>query len=168
MLIFDVSNCFHKTITHIEYECNRSIFCPGPNLKTMITLQYGKTLSQIFDMFVCIRLIYLKSGPKVRGRWGHWDSFLTGTSFFKSSLAQPASPRVCVWRAPTWRALAFPRRRRISTSSRGGPYRLVPSPSRARALLPSRSSAARACLCDICVSISADCVLRHRRWPRQH
>ena len=37
------------------------------------------------------RLIYLKTGPKVVDWWGHWNSFLTGTSNFRSSLCD------CVW-----------------------------------------------------------------------
>ena len=56
------------------------------------------TMSKILDPFILTirkkcrpnfwyvawkRLIYPKRGPKVGGRWGNWDPFLTGTPYFR-------------------------------------------------------------------------------------
>ena len=39
------------------------------------------------------RLIYLKRGPKSRGRWGHWDPFLIGLIFSNAHCADGFGPR---------------------------------------------------------------------------
>ena len=45
-------------------------------------------------LYVAIkRLIYLKRGPKSRGRWGHWDPFLIGLIFSNAHCADVFGPR---------------------------------------------------------------------------
>ena len=86
-LILNMSDHLAKTIVHVKYEHNQS----RPKIKNPDNFAIMKNAAPNFLYVGLLMLSYLKSGPKVRGRWEHWDSFLTGTSFFKSSLCN------CVW-----------------------------------------------------------------------
>ena len=56
---------------------------PMPKILDPIVLTMGKKGNPKLKYVARKWLIYLKKGPKVRGRWGNWDPFLTGTPYFR-------------------------------------------------------------------------------------
>ena len=62
-----MSHGLAKTIAHIEYEHNRSMF---KNLHDD-NLAIGRSVILIFLHVDIHYIIYLKSGPKSGGKWGH-------------------------------------------------------------------------------------------------